>query len=174
MEILKLFLSFVRIGFSGFGGYAMLPMINAEVLAHGWMTPEEISDIIIIAEMTPGPVGVNVATFSGIQAAGVPGAIAANLGILAPTLTITALAAVFFERFKNNRWLRRALTGIRPACIGLIAATVVTLSTANYSIRTPRDWAAIGIALAAMVGLHKFHLPVPVVILICALLGTLL
>lgn len=174
MEILKLFISFARIGFSGFGGYAMLPLINSEVLANGWMTPSEISDIIIIAEMTPGPVGVNVATFAGIQAAGFPGAVAANLGILMPTLTVTFSAAVFFEKFKNSRWMRWALTGIRPACIGLIAATVVTLSITNYSILSAWDWRALCIGAAAMAGLHRFRLPVPAVILICAGLGLLL
>ncbi len=174
MEIFKLFVSFARIGFSGFGGYAMLPLINSEVLAHGWMTPEEISDIIIIAEMTPGPVGVNVATFSGIQAAGFPGAVAANLGILMPTLTAAFSAAVFFEKFKNSRWMRRALTGIRPACIGLIATTAVTLSIANYSIHTLQGWGSLCIGAAAMVGLCRFRLPVPAVILICAALGLLL
>lgn len=173
MEILELFISFARIGFSGFGGYAMLPLINSEVLAHGWMTASEISDIIIIAEMTPGPVGVNVATFAGIQAAGLPGAIAANLGILMPTLTVTFSAAVFFEKCKNSRWMRRALTGIRPACIGLIATTAVTLSLANYSIPSPVDWAALWVGVAAMIGLYRFRLSVPAVILICAGLGLL-
>lgn len=173
MEILKLFISFARIGFSGFGGYAMLPLINSEVLSNGWMTPVEISDIIIIAEMTPGPVGVNVATFAGIQAAGLLGAVAANLGILIPTLTLTFFAAVFFEKFKNSRWIRQALIGIRSACIGLIAATIVTLSVANYSIRTPRDWVVLSIGAVAMAGLCRLHLPVPAVILICAGLGVL-
>lgn len=174
MEILELFISFTKIGFSGFGGYAMLPLINSEVLSHGWMTAAEISDIIIIAEMTPGPVGVNVATFAGIQAAGFWGAVAANIGILTPTLTLTLLAAVFFEKFKNSRWVRRAMTGIRPACIGLIAATVITLSMANYSFHTLREWCALGIGAVAMVGLHKFRLPIPAVILICAVLGVFL
>ena len=89
MVLLELFWSFVKIGFTSFGGLSMIPLITSEVLSHGWMTAAEVSDIVAIAEMTPGPLGLNCATFAGIHAAGLPGAVAANLGALSPTLSLT-------------------------------------------------------------------------------------
>ena len=88
MVLLELIWSFTKIGFTSFGGLSMIPLITSEVLSHGWMTASEVSDIVAIAEMTPGPLGLNCATFAGIKAAGIPGAIAANLGVLMPTLTL--------------------------------------------------------------------------------------
>ena len=101
MVLIELFWSFVKIGFTSFGGLSMIPLINAEMISHGWMTAGEVSDIIAIAEMTPGPLGPNCATFAGIKAAGIAGAVAANLGVLSPTLTLTAAAALFFDRVKQ-------------------------------------------------------------------------
>ena len=98
MVLLELYWSFLLIGFSSFGGLSMIPQISDQVLSHGWMTAEQVTDIVAIAEMTPGPLGLNCATFAGMQAAGIPGAIAANLGTLTPTLTLCAAAAAFFNR----------------------------------------------------------------------------
>ena len=103
MVLLELYWSFLLIGFSSFGGLSMIPQISDQVLSHGWMTAEQVTDIVAIAEMTPGPLGLNCASFAGMQAAGIPGAIAANLGVLTPTLTLCALAAVFFNRFRDGK-----------------------------------------------------------------------
>ena len=105
MTILQLFWSFCQIGFTSFGGLSMIPLISGEMVGHGWMTSTEVSDIVAIAEMTPGPLGLNCATFAGIRVAGLAGALAANLGMLSPTLTVCVAAAIFFERFKSNRVL---------------------------------------------------------------------
>ena len=94
--LLEIFFSFVKIGFTSFGGLSMLSLITEEMLQHGWMTAREITDIAAIAEMTPGPLGLNCATFAGMKVAGVAGALAANLGDLTPTLTVGLLVAVFF------------------------------------------------------------------------------
>ena len=72
--LLELFWSFVKIGFTSFGGISMVPLINSEMISHGWMTAEEVTDILAIAEMTPGPNGYNCATFAGLRTAGIPGA----------------------------------------------------------------------------------------------------
>ena len=88
MVLLELFVSFLKIGFTSFGGLSMIPLITSEMTAHGWMTASEVSDIVAIAEMTPGPLGLNCATFAGMRTAGLLGAIAANLGTLSPTLTV--------------------------------------------------------------------------------------
>ena len=95
MVLLELFWSFLKIGFTSFGGLSMIPLITQEMLSHGWMTAAQVSDIVAIAEMTPGPMGLNCATFAGIRTAGLPGAVFANLGVLAPSLTLCVLAAVF-------------------------------------------------------------------------------
>ena len=119
MILLQLLWSFTKIGFTSFGGLSMIPLISSEMQVHQWMTAEEVSDIVAIAEMTPGPLGLNCATFAGMRTAGLPGAIAANLGVLMPTLTVCALAALFFQRFRNSPVMRRVMVGVRPACVGI-------------------------------------------------------
>lgn len=114
MDILvRLYWSFVKIGFSSFGGMSMIPQISAEMLSNGWMNAAQVNDIVAIAEMTPGPLGFNCATFAGIQAAGIPGALAANLGAATPALTLGMLAAACFQKFKSSSFLQRAMVGIR-------------------------------------------------------------
>ena len=88
MVLIDLFISFLKIGFTSFGGLSMIPLITSEMTEHSWMTASEVSDIVAIAEMTPGPLGLNCATFAGMRTAGIAGAVAANLGALAPTLTV--------------------------------------------------------------------------------------
>ena len=100
MIYLQLFWSFVKVGFTSFGGLSMVPLISSEMLSHGWMSASEVADIIAIAEMTPGPLGLNCATFAGVRAAGVMGAVAASLGVMLPIFTLCLAAAVFFEKFK--------------------------------------------------------------------------
>ena len=92
MIYLELFLSFLMIGFTSFGGMSMIPLISSEMSVHNWMTFAEISDIVAIAEMTPGPLGLNCATFAGMKTAGIAGAVCANLGVLMPTFTVAAAA----------------------------------------------------------------------------------
>lgn len=110
----------------------MVPLINSEMLSHGWMNAQEVSDIVAIAEMTPGPLGMNSSTFAGIRVAGIPGAIIAMLGILFPTLTIGFAAVVFFQKFRKSSIMKKMLYGIRPAGIGLVFASMFTLGLSNY------------------------------------------
>lgn len=132
MILLQILWSFVKIGFTSFGGLSMIPLITSEMTVNGWMTAEEVSDIVAIAEMTPGPLGLNCATFAGMRTAGILGAIAANLGVLMPTLTIVAVAAVFLKRFKDSQFMNRVMTGVRPACVGMIMGLCISLSMTNY------------------------------------------
>ena len=129
--LFQLFWSFCQIGFTSFGGMSMVPLINDEMVSHGWMNVSEVSDIIAIAEMTPGPLGLNCATFAGMRVAGILGAIISVLGVLAPTFTLCALAAVFFEKFKNSRALKNIMVGVRPAALGIIVAVMIDLSRTN-------------------------------------------
>lgn len=173
MNLLKLFWSFLKIGFTSFGGLSMIPLISHEVVTNGWMDVSQVSDIVAIAEMTPGPLGFNCATFAGIHAAGIPGAIVANLGVLAPTVTVTAAAAVFFRKFKDSRRLEDVMCGVRPACIGLVLGVIEDFAVTNYVVDTAISWPAIGIGVLDLLLLMKFKLSVPLVIAISAVLGLL-
>ena len=88
MLYLSLFLSFMKISFCSFGGYAMMSLINEEMVKHAWLTTTEVADIFAIAEMTPGSFSINCATFAGMKVAGIPGALSATAGILMPSLTL--------------------------------------------------------------------------------------
>lgn len=149
----------------------MIPLISSEMQVHQWMTAEEVSDIVAIAEMTPGPLGLNCATFAGMRTAGLPGAIAANLGVLMPTLTVCALAALFFQRFRNSPVMRRVMVGVRPACVGMVAGVMVSLSGTNYMENSALNLPSVGIGMLALVLLLKFKVSIPKVIGLCALLG---
>ena len=175
MILLELFWSFCKIGFTSFGGLSMVPLINNEMLAHNWMTLSEVSDIVAIAEMTPGPLGINCATFAGIRVAGMAGAISASLGVLSPTLLICAVAAVMFEKFKDAAFMRKVMFGVRPACLGLILGVLVSLSLSNYvSAAGTVSPAAAQIGIVGLVLLIKCKVSIPTVILLSALLGLLL
>ena len=171
LTLLKLFWSFLKIGFTSFGGLSMIPLISHEVVSNGWMNLSEVSDIVAIAEMTPGPLGLNCATFAGIHAAGIPGAIVANLGVLSPTFTVAALAAVFFQKFQNSHRMDQILTGVRPVCIGLLIGVIASFCQTNYVIDSAVSIPAILIGLIDLLLLFKWQVSIPKVILLSAVLG---
>ena len=171
--LFQLFWSFCQIGVTSFGGMSMVPLINDEMVSHGWMNVSEVSDIIAIAEMTPGPLGLNCATFAGMRVAGILGAIISVLGVLAPTFTLCALAAVFFEKFKNSRALKNIMVGVRPAALGIIVAVMIDLSRTNYLVDGVFAWRTAVIALIAFYLLARRKWSVPKVIVLSALLGLL-
>ena len=175
MVLLELFVSFLKIGFTSFGGLSMIPLITSEMTAHGWMTASEVSDIVAIAEMTPGPLGLNCATFAGMRTAGLLGAIAANLGTLSPTLTVCLLAAIFFERFRKSSFMTRLMTGVRPACVGMIFGVVISLCATNYTAELGGvSWPAIAIGALGLLLLVRFKVSIPKVICLSGALGMLL
>lgn len=171
--LFQLFWSFCQIGFTSFGGMSMVPLINDEMVSHGWMNVSEVSDIIAIAEMTPGPLGLNCATFAGMRVAGILGAVLSVLGVLAPTFTLCALAAAFFEKFKNSRALKNIMVGVRPAALGIIVAVMIDLSRTNYLVDGVFAWRSAVIALIAFYLLARRKWSVPKVIMLSALLGLL-
>lgn len=152
----------------------MVPLINAEMVSHGWMTTTEVLDIVAIAEMTPGPLGINCATFAGMRVAGIPGALCAVVGILMPTLTLCLFAAIFFKRFQKNKLVQNALSGVRPASVGLIAATVATLSLSSYFENMVPNLPSLTIGGVIAFLIYKFDLSVPKLIMIAAGLGLLI
>lgn len=173
MKLLELFISFLKVGFTSFGGLSMVPLISYEMVSHGWMTATEVTDILAIAEMTPGPFGLNCATFAGMNAAGVPGAIIANLGVLAPTLTVCMLVGAALEKFKNNRRMEQMMTGIRPASVGMIFGVILSLSLENYAPGLAISWPSVIIGLVDLVLLMKYKVSIPLVIIVSALFGIL-
>ena len=174
LTLLKLFWSFLKIGFTSFGGLSMIPLISHEVVSNGWMNLSEVSDIVAIAEMTPGPLGLNCATFAGIKASGIPGAIVANLGVLTPTFSVAAVAAIFFQKFQKSHRMEEILTGVRPVCIGLIIGVIVSFCQTNYIIDSAISPQAILIGVIDLVLLFRWQVSIPKIILLSALLGLVL
>ena len=174
MILLKLYWSFLLIGFGSFGGLSMIPQISNEVIRHGWMTAEQVTDIVAIAEMTPGPLGLNCASFAGIQAAGIPGAVAANLGVLTPSLTLCALAAVFFYRFQGSSVMQKILLGVRPACLGMVVGVLISLSLSNYWNGSALNLISIAIGLVDLYLLVRRKTGIPTVLIFSAAAGLVL
>ena len=174
MVLFKLYWSFLLIGFSSFGGLSMIPQISSEMVSNGWMTVSQVTDIVAIAEMTPGPLGLNCATFAGMQAAGIPGAIAANLGAMAPTYTLCALAAAFFFRFKESLFVRRILLGVRPACFGMVLGVLVSLTLSNYFPDASVNLPAICLGAVDLLLLVKYKVGIPQIIIFSAGMGIVL
>ncbi len=126
--LLDLFLTFLKIGAVSFGGgYAMIPLVTDEVIAHGWLTYEEIMNFIAVSESTPGPVAINMATFIGSSQAGIPGAILATLGVVLPSFFIILLIASLIRGFMKYKGVQAFLAGLRPVAIGLIISTGLTM-----------------------------------------------
>ncbi len=123
MIYLKLLFSFIKIGLFSFGGgYAMIPLIQKEIELHGWMSPAEFVDIIAIAEMTPGPIAVNSATFVGYKTAGLLGSAVTTIGVALPSLVLILAVSQFFFKMQKKPANVMIFYGIRPVITGLIAA----------------------------------------------------
>lgn len=126
MILISLFLVFFKIGLFSFGGgYAMIPLIQMEIENSGWLDSKEFADVVSISQMTPGPIGINAATYVGYRTAGIPGSVCATLGVFLPSFLLIMLTAVFFDNFKENRIFNAMFLGIRPATIGLISVAVL-------------------------------------------------
>jgi chromate transporter len=125
---LKLFLTFLKIGAVSFGGgYGMIAMIRDIVLSEGWMTDAELLNFIAVAESTPGPIAVNMATFVGSQQAGLGGALIATLGIVLPSFVVILVIAALIRNLLRFKGVKAFLTGLRPAVVGLVLATGATM-----------------------------------------------
>lgn len=152
----------------------MIPIINEEVMKFGWMTPEEVLDIVAIAEMTPGSLGINCATFVGLRSGGIPGALCATLGTMMPSLTLCLVAAHFISRFRDNATLNTLLKGIRPVCLGMLLAIAITMGQSVFLEHSAICWNLILVSLIAGYCLFKLRLSIPKTILLSALMGLLI
>ena len=170
MIYLELFWSFFQVGlFSIGGGYAAMPLIQDQVVdIHPWLTMTGFADIMAIAEMTPGPIALNAATFVGIQVAGLPGALIATIGCIFPSCVIVMTLAYVYYRFRGLSIVQGVLAGLRPAVIAMIASAGISLMIlALYGQRTlPADLSsfdlmALVIFLAGFFVLRKWK-PSPI------------
>ena len=163
MIYLELFFTFFCIGaFTFGGGYAMLPLIQNEVVGHGWMTLEEIVNFIAVSESTPGPLAVNMSTYIGRVMAGLGGAACATLGVALPSFIIILIVARFYEKFKSSRPVAGAMTGLRPAVIGLIAASLVSIGQKVFVPESGFAWPAFAVSagiflVTSVLGFKKAH-----------------
>ncbi|MCL2752383.1 MAG: chromate transporter [Firmicutes bacterium] len=183
MILWQLFVSFLKIGFFTVGGgYAAIPLFQAELVAGGLLAAEEaskaVADIVAIAGITPGPFAVNFATFTGMRSAGVPGALIASVSVLLPSAVITTTVAASFDRVKNNRLIRDIMYGMRPAVAGLILATAANMAVdrifgvGNGSFTF--DWRTAAICAAVLAALIKTKISPVILILSSGMLGLVL
>lgn len=171
MVYLELFYVFAKIGFTSFGGMSMIPLVLEEMTLHGWMSSDEVTNLVAIAEMTPGPLGLNCATFAGNQAAGMLGGLFAVIGVLTPALTLTLLAAVFFEKFHTSRVMGCILRVVKPICVAMILGVMLSLAQEDYFQAGKPVAASIGIGVLSLYLQQKRKWSVPMVILSAAILG---
>lgn len=128
MILLELFWTFFKIGALTFGGgYAMLPLVQAEVAEKGWMAGEALVNFIAVSESTPGPFAVNMATYVGNIMGGIPGGICATLGVVLPSFVIILIVARCYERFCKSRIVSGCMAGLKPAVVGMIGAALVSM-----------------------------------------------
>lgn len=173
MIYLQLFLSFLQIGALSFGGgYASMPLIEAQIVtSHGWLTMTEFSNLVTIAEMTPGPIAVNAATFVGTKVAGVLGALVATAGCILPACVLVTLIARLYLKYRNLTVLQSVLGSLRPAVVAMIASAGLTiLMNAFWGSRTVvlanTNYVMVAIFVLSFVLLRKTKLsPIAVMVL---------
>ncbi|MFI3277410.1 MAG: chromate transporter [Rikenellaceae bacterium] len=129
MVLLKLFYSYLKIGFFGFGGgYAMLSLLYSEVVVRNeWITNSELADIVAISQMTPGPIAINSATYVGYTVAGFWGSVVATTAVSLPALTLMIIATKFFFKLRRNIYVESVMHSMRPVVIGMIGSAVMML-----------------------------------------------
>ena len=193
MTYLMLYLVFAKIAFFAFGGgYANLPIIQSELLSRGWCTVEQFADIVAIAQMTPGPVVINTATYVGKTLAGIPGGIVATLGFITPAVLITVAIYFLAEALSEVSFIRHAIRGIRAGVAGLILCAVIFFienSVLNHGLHlnrliydfagTVQNWGSLRLVIPAVAILliniffvKKTHLTIYLSIIISVIIGT--
>lgn len=169
MRLLELFLAFAQIGlFSVGGGYAAIPLIQEQVVAHhAWLTMSEFTDLVTIAEMTPGPIAVNAATFVGVNVAGIPGALVATLGCITPSLILVSLLSWVYRRYRTLDALQGVLGCLRPAVVALIAAAGLSMLRHALLGSGAEPDVLTGILVAGALLLLRLRHASPILVMLC-------
>ena len=179
MIYLKLFLTFFKIGLFTFGGgYAMLPLIEEEITAKGWMELEQLINFIAVSESTPGPFAINISTYVGSQVApiGILGSACATLGVVLPSFIIILIVARIYDKFKNSRTVKGVMTGLKPAVVGLIANAIISIALSVFFplsitasvFKTAEFYISFGIcAVCTVLAFKKVH-PIIIILLSAA------
>ncbi len=173
--LFQLFLSFLQIGlFSIGGGYAAIPLIQSQTVEiHGWLTESQFMDLATIAEMTPGPIAVNGATFVGLKIAGLPGAIVATFGCILPSLIIVSVLAYVYRRYHEMPLLQSILAALRPAVVALIFAAglnmllQVAFGGRNNISLSNASWPGIALFAVAFLTLRRIKMNPILVMVLC-------
>lgn len=181
MIYLQLFYTFFNIGLFGFGGgYAMLSMIQGEVVTrYNWLTPQEFTDIVAVSQMTPGPIGINSATYVGFSATGsIWGSVIATFAVVLPSFILMLTISKFFLKYQKHPTVEAIFSGLRPAVVGLLAsAALVLMNTENFSSPTEDKYTFIIsclIFLVAFVGTKKYKINPILMIIACGMAGLIL
>lgn len=181
MLYLQLFYTFFKIGLFGFGGgYAMLSMIQGEVVTrYGWLTSQEFTDIVAISQMTPGPIGINSATYVGFTATGsVWGSIIATLAVMLPSFILMLAISKFFLKYQKHPVVEAVFSGLRPAVVGLLASAALVLMNAENFSSPKEDMYSFIISclifLVAFVGTRKYKINPILMIVACGIAGLIL
>lgn len=149
MTYLLLFWEFFKTGlFAVGGGLATLPFLKEIALKYPWFTPEDLMDMIAVSESTPGPMGVNSATYAGFHAAGLPGSLVATFGLVLPSVVIIIAISRALTRFRDSKLVQDAFYGLRPASAGLILGAMASVFVA--SLTHPEAWAGLATLGAAL------------------------
>ena len=164
VSLWQIFAVFAKIGaFTIGGGYAMIPLIQAEMSRRGWIPEEDLPDIVALSQSAPGVMAVNISIFAGHRLRGVKGSVAATLGSILPSFLIILAIAMFFTAFKDNPWVERAFKGIRPVVVALIAVPMLRMARTAC-----KSWWAWLLAVVSLV-LVAFLEVSPIYILLCVL-----
>lgn len=181
MLYLQLFYTFFKIGLFGFGGgYAMLSMIQGEVVTqYGWLSSQEFTDIVAISQMTPGPIGINAATYVGYTASGnVWGSVIATFAVVLPSFILMLTISKFFLKYQKHPIVESVFNGLRPAVVGLLAsAALVLMNTENFGSPSTDTYSfvvSVILFLIAFIGTRKFRINPILMIVACGIAGLLL
>ena len=162
MIYLELFWTFFLIGaFTFGGGYAMLPLIQIEVVNKGWLANEAVVNFIAVSESTPGPFAINMATYVGSEMGGVLGSACATLGVVMPSFIIILIVAKCYDRFKNSKLVKGAMSGLKPAVIGMIGTAVLSIGKTVF-VQPGLLFSAALFAAMAVLAFKKVH---PIIII---------
>ena len=177
MLYLQLFITFFKIGLFGFGGgAAMLSLIQFEVVEHyGWITVSEFTNMVAVSQVTPGPIGINCATYAGYLATGsILGSAVATISLVLPSFIIMMLLIMFMAKMKNNKIVDSVMSLLRPTVVGLIAAAALLLITEETFGVGYRDWTAWLIFIGAFIATKWLKLSPILMILSAAVIGLII